>query len=125
MSDTTTHTVYQLARLADCLDPDSADSPGGKFLADVADAYRDAADEGWYDADDGPHEIADSAVPVYTHNRWLTFADLGAYQEDTTELGADASDLTQCAAVALYMIADRLVRALHDERESYNYGGEA
>lgn len=115
MSDTT-YTAWQLARLADCMDPDSPDSPGAQFLDSVESAYRDAVNEGWYD-DDSPHEIADNAVPVYTHARWLTFVDLGAYQEDTTDLGDDGSDLTQSAALALYMIADRLVRALHDERD--------
>ena len=111
---TDTYTPYQLARLADCLEPDSPESPGAKFLERVADDYREAVEYG-YDADESPHEIADNAVPVYTHARWETFTDLGAYQEDVTELGATGDDLTQCAAVALYMIAERLVRALADE----------
>lgn len=114
---TDTHTAWQLARLADCMDPDSTNSPGAQFLHLVESCYHDAIAEEWYDADDSPNEIADNAVPVYTHDRWQTFVDLGAYQEDATELGADASDLTQCAAVALYMIAERLVRTLHDEHD--------
>lgn len=117
MTDTETHTAWQLARLADCLDPDAPDSPGARFLERVAADYREAIADETYDADDSPHEIADNAVPVYTHDRWQVFVDLGAYQEDVTELGATGDDLTGCAADALYMIADRLVRALHDENE--------
>lgn len=111
----TTYTAFALARLAECYSPDSADSPGARFLDSIEADYRDRRDEGSYDEDDTPHEIADAAVPVYTHERWQTFVDLGAYEEDTTELGDDGSDLTQSAATALYMIAERLVRALHDE----------
>lgn len=111
----TTYTAFALARLAECYSPDSPDSPGARFLDSIEADYRDRRDEGSYDEDDTPHEIADNAVPVYTHERWQTFVDLGAYEEDTTDLGDDGSDLTQSAATALYMIAERLVRALHDE----------
>lgn len=114
---TDTHTVYQLARLADCMDPDSTLSPGGLFLDRIRDAYLEAVADEWYDGD-SPRELADSAVPVYTHERWQVFVDLGAYQEDVTELGATGDDLTQCAAVALYMIAERLVYALAQEDET-------
>lgn len=113
----TARTANQLARLADCPSPDSPTSPGAHFLESVADSYQEAAADERYDEDDSPHEIADAAVPVYTHERWQTFVDLCAYQEDTTELGDDGSDLTQSAAIALYMIAERLVRALADEDE--------
>jgi hypothetical protein len=120
------HSPFLLATLADCYSPDAADSPGAKFLTSVA---RDVA-ERFDDPDlspeeqagiignlreDGAHEIADGAVPIYTHDRWLTFVDLGAYNEDVTELGATADDLTGAAGVALYMIAERLVRALAEE----------
>lgn len=114
---TETRTAWQLARLADCMDPDSDDSPGARFLDRVEADYRERIEDESYDEDDTPHEIADSAVPVYAHDRWQTFVDLGAYQEDTTDLGDDGSDLTQSAGVALYMIAERLVRALHEENE--------
>jgi hypothetical protein len=110
----TAYTAWQLARLADCLDPDSTESPGAAFLDGVEADYWERREDDDYDADDTPHEIADAAVPVYTHDLWATFVDLGAYQQDPSELGADVSDMTQCASVALYMIAARLVRALHD-----------
>lgn len=118
------HNPFSLATLADCYSPDSADSPGARFLAGIA---RDVAEHigdqslGWSDQlgglTDAAHEIADSAVPIYTHERWATFVDLGAYDEDTSEYaaGEDASDLTMLAGVALYAIAERLVRALAEE----------
>jgi len=118
------HNVFQLATLADCYSPDSDDSPGAAFLARVA---RDVADRVNEEAgtdvirdlvsdltEDGAHEIADSAVPIYTHERWQAFVDLGAYNEDTREFGA-MDDLTDAAGIALYLIAERLVRALAEE----------
>lgn len=112
-----TYTAWRLARLAGCCDPDAADSPGALFLDSVQSAYNDAVDEGCY-GEDSPQEIADSAVPAYTHELWKVFVDLGAYTKRTyPELGATTDDLTQCAAVALYMIAERLVNALHEARD--------
>lgn len=60
-------------------------------------------------------EIADAAPDVYTHTRWQEFADLGAWQEDPTEIGSDGSDMTAAAGVCLYMIAERLAWALLGE----------
>jgi hypothetical protein len=116
------HSPYHLASLANCGSPDSVDSPGAAFLSsvarDVADRVNDdpaVAREDIADLiEDGAHEIADSAVPVYTHQRWQTFVDLQAYQEDTSEYGA-IDDLTNAAGVALYMVANRLVLALAEE----------
>lgn len=116
MSDTqSTHTPYALARLAECASPDSLDSPGARFLASVADAVADHIDynEGAWDDDDA-HEIADGAVPVYTHERWQVFVDLAAYQEDPSEWG-EITDMTEAAAVCLYMIAERLACAVAAE----------
>jgi hypothetical protein len=96
------------------MDPDSIDSPGAKFLERVESNIIERRGEGSLD-EDSIHELADSAVPIYTHERWQVFVDLGAYQEDVSEIGASSEDLTQCAAVALYLIADRLARALMDE----------
>lgn len=107
------HTPYMLAKLAGCASPDSETSPGAAFLERVAstvDDYSHDSDRDWI------HEAADGAVPVYTYDRWLTFVDLAAYQEDISELGMRAcDDLTDAAGVALYMIADRLLQALVDE----------
>jgi hypothetical protein len=115
------HSPFHLASLADCYSPDSIESPGARFLAGVAESvaeYLTAGEGPNADAvaslDDAAHEIADSAVPIYTHDRWATFTDLGAYNEDVTEYGA-MDDLTNAAGVALYMIAERLVRALAEE----------
>ena len=122
------HNPFHLATLADCYSPDSSDSPGAQFLARIA---RDVADR-LVDSDeaegsryvlteltegDAAHEIADSAVPIYTHDMWATFADLGAYNEDPTGEGLASPDdgLSKLAGIALYMIAERLVRALAEE----------
>ncbi len=130
------HTTWQLARLADCADPDKPDglawpyvdgdeerarmnadaSPGAQFLRRVEDNVLEWFDnEQSGDFDDYAGELADNAVPVYTHERWRVFVDLAAYDEDISELGSDSSDLTEAAGVALYLIAERLARALHDE----------
>lgn len=112
--------AYHLARLAETYSPDSLESPGAHFLASVADAFEEYerdADGDWL------HEAADGAVPIYTHERWQVFVDLGAYNEDISDLGA-TGDATQDAAIALYMIAERLLSALaaaadeDDEEES-------
>ena len=117
MTATETLNAYQLARLADCMDPDSHTSPGAQFLERVQDDYRERVEDGSYDEDETPHEIADGAVPIYTHKLWETFTDLGAYQEDPSELGAESDDMTRAAGVCLYMIAERLVRALAEQDE--------
>ena len=118
------HSVSYLAGLADCYSPDTEESPGAQFLASIARDVAEYVEAGTAPeyavrelAEDGAHEIADGAVPIYTHERWAVFADLGAYNEDVTELAGDevGTDLTSAAGVALYMIADRLVRALAEE----------
>lgn len=128
MTTTDRHTIFALARMAGCGDPDNPDSPGARFLTSVA----DAASEHWYaygpdgaEDDDAVWEIADGAVPVYTHELWLTFVDLAAYREDDDSgLMADAlshgpAELDKVAGIALYQIAERLVRAvLADHAES-------
>jgi hypothetical protein len=106
-------TSYALAGMADALCPDAQDSPGAQFLEGVRDAVAEAIEYG-QDSDDARHEIADGAVPIYTHERWLTFVDLGAYFEDLDELGGPSGDMTQDAAAALYLIASRLVAALYE-----------
>ncbi len=115
-------TLWELANLADCGSPDSLTSAGARFLFNVADAtaeqvavYRaEGTLEDDYDYSGELHEIADNAPDVYTHTLWSEFVDLAAYNEDASELGADASDMEKCARICLYMIADRLTRALVD-----------
>jgi hypothetical protein len=110
-------TAYRLSSEADCGTPDSSTSPGAFFLERIRNAVveRVSDDPAAFDPD-GPgdlsDEIADDAPSIYTHDRWQQFVDLGAYNEDPTELGVDCSDLTATAGVCLYMIAERLVQAL-------------
>jgi len=127
------HTSWTLADLAGCSSPDAHDgigfddtadlpadyksSPGADFLRRVETDVAERVADGSFDEDDSPAEIADGAVPIYTHDLWTTFVDLGAYNEDPSELGAEADDLTRAAGVCLYLIADRLARALADEIE--------
>lgn len=111
----TEHNAYTLARLAEVQSPDSLESAGARFLISIANAVDDL------DADDLTNEdqltqIADDAPDIYTHTMWSEFVDLCAYQEDPTELGADASNMDQCARICLYMIAQRLTTALVTER---------
>ena len=120
MNAQTTYTAYELARLADCMSPDSPTSAGAVFLLRLVDDLAEILEAD--DRTDAVHEAADSAVPIYTHEVWSTFVDLGAYQEDPTELGADASDMEQAAKVALYMIAERCLFALLEETDET--GGE-
>lgn len=132
-TDTTdSPTPWRLARMAGCYDPDSETSAGATFLREVYDAATSERDQ--YDSDDSDaaHEIADGAVPIYTHAVWATFVDLGAYREDPTELGYDGSDMEQAAKVCLYMIAERLAVAAmeqasetDDDDETDDDGGPA
>lgn len=113
-------TVHHLARAAECSDPDTLTSPGARFLTGV----RDAVIEEWeylggtgVDVDAFRDDLADTldpCVPVYTSDLWSAFVDLGAYNEDPTDLGADASNMAQAAAVCLYVIGERLAHAVID-----------
>ena len=117
MSDYERQTTWQLANLADCGSPDTADgygfggddpaatgSAGAQFLRAVEDDARELFDdlredfdgeaEDWADyveqnADysGGVHEIADGAPDIYTHGRWAQFFDLAAYNEDMGDIG--------------------------------------
>jgi hypothetical protein len=106
--------------LADTFCPDSDDSAGGKFLADVRDAVVEAIEYGTFDPDSDARDndngeisqIADSAPDVYTYNRWQEFGDLGAYQEEPEITGEWPGDLTEAAGLALYQIAERLAYAI-------------
>ena len=131
-------TTWHLANLAGCGSPDRPDgigvsppadlstvdpSPGAKFLRSVADDLAERIAYVFADLDPAGcdlarelegevQEVADAAPSVYTFTRWQEFTDLAAWQEDATELGASADDLTGAAGVALYMIAERLALAL-------------
>ncbi len=107
--------AYQLASMAGVISPDSLESQGALFLLSIAEDYTDRYYEGSMD-EDTIYEIADNAVPIYTHERWEVFVDLAAYMEED-QTGFEPGDMTSAAGVALYAIAERLVQALMDERE--------
>jgi len=129
MTTLTRHKTYHLASLADTASPDHPlvdnaqafpPSPGAIFLHRVEDATAEAiVNAEGEDVNDLVHEVADSCVPIYTHELWQTFVDLAAYNED---VGTEYGDLTSLASLALYGVACRLVEALVaewiDEKEA-------
>lgn len=124
----TTTNVYDLARIASVYTPDSETSPGADFLRWVRDSYVEAREEGRLEErsrDDLFHEIADGAVPIYTHPMFLTFIDLGAYEEDPSELIGPFTEVIDGARASLYIIALRLVEALVDEDDRISISGRA
>jgi hypothetical protein len=118
IADVREWSVYRLANEADVMSPDSRDSAGSGMLDSVRSATIDAIDYADTDSTDDiraieTSEIADSGPSVYTHACWSQFVDLGAYREDISEWGEpDGSDLESIARLALYMVADRLARAI-------------
>ena len=112
---TTEYRIYELASLAECASPDSGDTPGAYFLVGVAQSVADAyAFDRTQDVDDVVAEVADDAPSVYTDTMWREFVDLAAYREDLDELGVTDGGLEPQARICLYMIAERLARALWD-----------
>lgn len=116
MSVETERSVWALAWMAGCADPDTVESPGAGFLRRVEAAVGEWIDEGGEVSTDSDrvHEIADDAPDVYTYPRWLQFVDLGAWDEDVEEI-TEHGDMTGRAGIALYMIATRLVIELVSE----------
>jgi hypothetical protein len=120
------HTHYALANRADVSTPDSETSAGSSFLGRVRDALVETVEYAAQDDEsvadvvakvrDDAHEIADGAVPIYTHDRMTTLVDLAAYDENLSEYAQDV-DMVSLAGVALYLVAERLVNALLDEAE--------
>lgn len=112
---TETVAAWELSRMAGCGNPDSEDSNGARWLLRVASDLPDLLKSDY--PEDDIAEYADGAVPVMTHNRWEVFTDLCAYEEDISDFGADYPEggMTAQAGVALYMIADRLLRTLLTE----------
>ena len=120
---------WLLARTSECAQPDGHEKEGASFLTGVFASFEcavkndvDVADDADADALRGAlddfdwHEYADGAVPTYTHAKWQTFVHLAAYEEDVTELvDSRKVDGESVANAALYVIADRLFRALSDE----------
>jgi hypothetical protein len=120
---------WRLARTADCSCPEGQERAGAAFLDSlfsdfVCAAQNDLDVSGGDDARDIRkalqdfewHETADGAIPIYTHRKWQAFVEIGAYDEDVSDL-VDSRKVTgdDCANAALYIVADRLLRALSEE----------
>ena len=120
MDESREESPYWLAKRADCLSPDSEDSPGALMLLSVRDHVVADWEAGAID-DDTVSMIADDAPDVYTHQKWLEFVDLGAYREEPEDGEWHASDLDSIASMALYQIAYRLaadlLRELREDRD--------
>lgn len=117
LDDFRARTVYRLASDAECGSPDSPTSPGARLLEHVRDSIIEAIEydpDGRDDWDDASAEIADGAPSVYTHTKWAQFVDLGAYNEDPTEL-SDGSDMDANGSICLYIICQRLADAMFAE----------
>lgn len=120
LAELNTYNAWHLSSRADCGSPDTKDSAGAQMLLRVRDAFVEAVEYDpatWLSDDytDSVHEIADGAPSVYTHEMWSQFVDLTAYNEDLDDLGGTTGDMQRDAAVALYIIAERLVHVLHEE----------
>jgi hypothetical protein len=118
------HSPHELARIAECAEPDSEDSPGARFLIEIADHVIERSGKRVEDYDMLAHEIADFAVVAhpYSHDLWMTFVDLAAYRErDGITEAAEAvagGDHDGYAAAMLYSIGHRLARRLLDQPDS-------
>lgn len=106
---------------ADVASPDSFNSPGAEWLLNLYHSAMEAWENGGItpDADypeDRISELADYAVPVYTHNRWQIFTDLCAYDFDSELIGEGHQDgMTGMAGVVLYEIAQMAIYGFREE----------
>ena len=119
LDDPRNWTSFRIANEIDCACPDSPESAGAKMLDSVRDAVvqayfyndQDVSEDAFSDI---VSECADGGPDIYTYTMWQEFVDLAAYNEDPTELGADGSDMDQCARICLYLISERCARAVAD-----------
>ena len=116
--------AHRLAVLADCVCPDSPDSPGGRYLLKVAESVLEQIrDKNREDRipDGLIHEIVENGVPTYTADIWATFADLGGYEVELDGDLIEPDDITQSlGARALYVIAETLAAGLFDSETYYS-----
>jgi len=113
LDEVATLPVYRLSDMADC--PEPSDETGRLFLVSIRNDFVDRAKHGYEDEDELIHEVADNAPSLYTHRMWCEFVELCAYREDVSDYVTNDTDMEQRARVALYMIAERLVRRLVEE----------
>ncbi|HXK40382.1 MAG TPA: hypothetical protein VJ837_06145 [Candidatus Paceibacterota bacterium] len=120
-TETDIYTVWELAHMADVSSPDSAESEGAKWLESVREdalaLFADNEGESLEDLLDKASEYADQAVPIYTHNRFEVLVDLAAYDEEINDFG-QPEDMVQAAGWSLYMVAERLIRAIVEDKVS-------
>lgn len=104
--------------------PDNSDSPGVLWLLRVHNAMNEAWESGRFGPDSGEHEsdviweLADSAIPDYTHDRWQIFTDLCFHNEDV-EMSGDidnADKLTDAIMPVFSDIARRGMNSWLDEK---------
>lgn len=109
------YTAHQLAYRADCLYPDLTSS--ANFLTIIRDTVVDWFENDYVtdDPSDDAHEIADGCIPVYTHEQWEMFTDLGLYQDSTGLVEDLQPTIGNLAAVSLYVTAETLATALLSE----------
>lgn len=112
-------TLTDLAGLADT--PLDLDDVGTRWVEsiidDVVEVIEYANPKGPEDidrlADEWAAEMADGAVPIYPDDLFRVVLSLRAWHEPIDELGVPR-DLLNTAGWAVYMIADRIIRALLD-----------
>jgi hypothetical protein len=121
--------VRDLVRLAECGHPDNMDadnySPGADYFDTLAATVLEAFDHGQLVKGDergngGEYrsdvmrELAQEAIDPGTHNRWMIFADLAAYEEDDIDAEhAGESMMDRC----LYAIVEIGYRAVQNYME--------
>ena len=110
--------IYRIADMAGASSPDNDRSPGYRWLERVRDRTADlVADESVDDGDiidgDRLYEEADSVVPIYTHELWTTWTDLGGYRFDG-ELRQEFSgdDIERIPQADLYEMAENAMYQL-------------
>lgn len=99
--------AYYMASIIDSASPSSLSSKGAELL----DSLRYNVLE-WLTMNDEPinvTQLADDAVPTYTHDIWETFTDLCAYHEDIEDWTHEGMSMTEQATMALYVIGERFV----------------
>lgn len=111
---------YDLADMVSVSTPDASYSPGAEFLNGIRDDVHERLVNG-ATADDLRNEsgtIASEFVEIIesrgTHRKWTAFVDLGAWQEDLSELGS-FEDADAMANKALWQIADRFCHRVADQ----------
>ena len=71
---------WRVARMAECRQPESADSAGGKWLMKCYNESKEFAENDNAYFMDNAHEIADGLVPIYTNELWHIWVDCGGYE---------------------------------------------